>query len=145
MDPSDPQDDAELNVPEVLRSALKTWYDPVPSVPESIDQRILADARRDLALRAVPARPRRRTAWTVVAAVSTVIAASLLIFVSGPERNSGLTGRDFDGDGRIDILDAFAMARLLKSGKPQSRLDVNGDGRQDQSDVDVVARQAVML
>ena len=53
---------------------------------------------------------------------------------------------DFDGDGRVDILDAFALARHLESAhKPKDKWDMNGDGIVDRADVDRIAMAAVSL
>jgi hypothetical protein len=53
---------------------------------------------------------------------------------------------DLNGDGKIDILDAFMLAKKLQ-GTPTSdlRLDVNGDGAIDRRDVDTIATHAVSL
>ncbi len=53
---------------------------------------------------------------------------------------------DIDGNGRIDILDAFALARSIRDHSgPQDRWDVNGDGIVDQADVTAIATTAVRL
>ena len=53
---------------------------------------------------------------------------------------------DLDHSGRVDILDAFALARRLASpGQIDLQWDMNGDGVVDERDVDVVARAAVRL
>ena len=53
---------------------------------------------------------------------------------------------DIDGSGRVDILDAFALARHLKRGRlVEADLDINQDGRLDRVDVDAVAMAAVRL
>ena len=51
---------------------------------------------------------------------------------------------DVDLNGRVDILDAFAMARQLRDGSGEAR-DFNHDGRFDKLDIDLVAREAVKL
>ena len=51
---------------------------------------------------------------------------------------------DVDLNGSVDILDAFAMARQIRSGRDKS-YDINHDGRFDQLDIDIVAREAVKL
>jgi hypothetical protein len=51
---------------------------------------------------------------------------------------------DLDQSGRVDILDAFAMARLIRDGGSGAP-DVNRDGRLDHLDIDLVAGEAVML
>ena len=53
---------------------------------------------------------------------------------------------DIDGSGRVDILDAFALAKQIKSGRQlDSRWDINSDGGIDDRDVDAVALAAVSL
>jgi hypothetical protein len=54
---------------------------------------------------------------------------------------------DIDGSGRIDILDAFALARMLESNQASAAVarDLTGDGAIDQRDVDAIALQAVAL
>ena len=54
-----------------------------------------------------------------------------------------------DGNGRIDILDAFTVARALadkgRTGPLPAAWDVNGDGVVDQKDVDWLANAAVRV
>lgn len=53
---------------------------------------------------------------------------------------------DVDGNGRVNILDAFLVARRLESGTaPEAGQDVDQDGRLTQSDVDLIAMNAVRL
>ena len=53
---------------------------------------------------------------------------------------------DFDGNGRVDILDAFALARLVEtSAAVADDWDLTGDGAVDGQDVDVIAFAAVSL
>jgi len=53
---------------------------------------------------------------------------------------------DLNGDGKVDILDAFMLAKKLQ-GAPSSdlQLDVNGDGVIDRRDVESIAAHAVSL
>lgn len=148
------EDDPDDRLPDILRSALNDRYGAVPDVPEAVDRAILADARRHLATRVAPKRWSRWTSWKVAALASTIAAACLVLAVRSPWTQSDSLrsevaqkafGRDLDGNGRVDILDAFAMARDIRNGRTLSMYDVNGDGRQDQSDVDELAKQAVML
>ena len=53
---------------------------------------------------------------------------------------------DVDGSGRVDILDAFALARTLsRGGRVEPELDFTHDGRVDRADVDHVAQLAVRI
>jgi hypothetical protein len=53
---------------------------------------------------------------------------------------------DLNGDGKVDILDAFMLAKKLQ-GAPSSdpRLDINGDGVIDRRDIETIAAHAVSL
>ena len=156
-------DDAEIGLPDSLTATLKNRYGPVPSVPSEIDHAILADARRHLeqhgpaTLR--PARRRRVSAWQWTAIASTVAAACVELSALKPPKpneESSVAARsdassldvelrgDVDLNGRVDILDAFAMARQLRDGRGEAR-DFNHDGRFDKFDIDVVALEAVKL
>jgi hypothetical protein len=59
---------------------------------------------------------------------------------------SGIVG-DVDGNGRVDILDAFLLAKKADAhARPAAKWeDVNGDGVLDRRDVDAVAETAVRL
>ncbi len=59
--------------------------------------------------------------------------------------NADLLKRDIDRSGKVDILDAFAVARGIKSGKPSLAWDVKGDGKVDQQDIDDIAALAVRV
>jgi hypothetical protein len=51
---------------------------------------------------------------------------------------------DVDHDGKVDILDAFVVAKLIEArGQLDRTYDINGDGRIDGADVDRIAMAAV--
>ena len=156
-------------LPDAVKAALRERFGSVPDVPSNIDQSILADARRHFeqhgpgALRLT--KRRRLSVWQWTAIGSTVAAACVLFFAMKPPQpqsqnsyaarsdamspaaeltaNAEVTS-DVDFNGRVDILDAFAMARQIRSG--QDKLyDINHDGRFDATDIDIVAREAVKL
>ena len=61
-------------------------------------------------------------------------------------RSSGNVVADLDHNGRIDILDAFALARCIQSGDVRPEIaDLNNDGQLNQRDVDLIAMTAVTL
>lgn len=89
------------------------------AVPDEVDQRLLWLARkRALAIRRTPRRWMRR-GWAVAAAAIVVIGISSLLSqrLDQPQQSFEVAApappsvRDVDGDGRVDILDAFALAR----------------------------------
>ena len=146
-------------LPEAYRTELKNRYGPIPSVPRETDNAILADARQHLTThRPSVGRQNGWSSWRWVAIGTTVAAAAVMcvVWLPGDQSQSGSVATDassmrendvnsdVDQNGRIDILDAFAMARQIRSGGERIR-DINSDGRFDELDVDLVARRAVML
>ncbi len=149
---SDPQ------APRELINHLSKLYAAQSPVPPVVDEAVLACARRQMLSR----RPRRVLRW----AVPPAAAAAVIMWVvfnpfatpdrtidplASSEQRHGLAdaiavSRDIDGNGRVDILDALALARSIKDGRVGDRLwDFNGDGAIDRQDVDAVARSAVRL
>lgn len=154
-------DDLEQSLPETLRFAMRDRSGSVPAIPSEVDRAILADARRHLAMRVRLIRRRRWSGWQFAAIGTTIAAASIIVFAWLPgqtDQSGGMSGLiesstlnreardgDVDGNGRVDILDAFVMAREIRSGRGQIIHDVNGDGQLDQADINEIAQRAVML
>ena len=109
-------------------------------VPPAIDEAILSRARERFAvIRRRRARV-QRVWWASAAAVLVGIG-----FVASSLRTAPRYERaDIDHSGRVDILDAFALARRIQQGSA-SGFDFNNDGIVDRADVDAVAARAVNL
>jgi hypothetical protein len=157
-------------MPERLRAALLRLNGSEVAVPSQIDEGILHTARQHLdqvAREATTALPRPQSvsepsSWTAFwdgvsglfaarrrvmwgGAAVMIVAVGVLVWLGGHPR---LTARpeDLNGDGVVDMLDAFALARELQltpASHPQ--LDLNGDGVVDEGDVRILAAQAVRL
>lgn len=97
-------------------------------VPAEIRRSILAGARR------------RRPLWIPLAAAAAFLIVLLSIFIA-PR-----TTADVDGNGRVDIVDAYTLALKLKAGKPVGRAwDLNRDGRVDRLDAEAIGRLSVAV
>lgn len=144
-------DPANSSAPPRLIAALCQTQSGRVFVPRSADEAVLRAARERLA----PARPRLSSLlarWWCWPAFAT---ACLLLCAVGyrlartiPSSNPVLVHarEDLNRDGRVDILDAFQLARQLQSGVEQGRdLDFNSDGMVDHSDADALATRAVSL
>lgn len=138
--------------------ALEAELGPVPA---EVDRAVLARAAADLSRRGALRRAASRrvsssrwlrsgwlrsgwlgSRWTAAAAL-LLVASGLALFVL--EGGGGVLG-DVDGDGRVDIVDAYALALHIQSGgTPRPAWDQNGDGVVDERDVDALARQSVSL
>jgi len=85
-----------------------------------------------------------------LAAAAAMIVAGFLFFFAGrssnPRNPATFAREDVNHDGRVDILDAFALARQLKQAKVSDlHLDLNGDGVVDERDMEIIASEAVKL
>jgi hypothetical protein len=137
-------EDLDAGVSTKLSADLEALFEPQLSVPPEIDRAVLDRASRHFAGRQFTAGGRRRfhwfTLWKVAAAAAVVIFAFSLNLTDKPEP------ADFDRNGRVDILDAFKLARQIEVASGNSaNLDINGDGLINRDDVDTVALAAVSL
>jgi len=135
--------------PELSRE-LKALFSPSSGVPGRVDRAVAGAARNHLA------RPTRKLWWLKWTVPATAAAAIALACVFWPGQNpkprpvaemaaAALPG-DIDHNGKVDILDAFKLARHVESAPPMDRAwDINGDGAVDRLDVDAVAFAAVRL
>jgi len=154
-------DDRQRPVSDRFRKDLRTLYQPGGSVPPEIDRAILDQARRRLA-KPRPLILRLRWAGGIAAAAAVVAIGVFLYTGSAPHNHQSAVAErrlDIDGNGRVDILDAFRLAKVLESGSqtPSNAFgvpsrgstaagwDINADGRLDREDVDAVAFAAVRL
>ena len=150
---------SELEAPQGLAEDLGALYAVEVPVPPEVDDAVVAMARERFVPRAHRPRWRLVLRWARVgafAAAAAVIVVFLLpaLFVRPMDKASreapGLfrppLREDIDRSGRVDILDAFILARHIKSArKPKGEWDMNGDGALDSTDVDMIARAAVSL
>jgi hypothetical protein len=142
-------DDA-IEAPPKLVSALKRLPQEPVFIPPTVDETVLRAARRHLE-GPRQARPRwfRLMPWVTAAAAIMLLTAIPRFFkqpASGPARDAAFAHWDLNHDGRVDILDAFALARELKQGGTGNlQWDANGDGMVDDRDVAAIAARAVKL
>lgn len=114
-------------------------------VPRELDDILLEAAGR--ALR--PPRARALGLRYGLAAGAAAAVVALVVWLAGPPGPAADTppavAADLDRNGRVDILDAFALARQLKSGEAGRRADMNADGVVNGADVEAIAMLAVAL
>jgi len=143
---------AEEGVPEKLREGLAGIYGRAPAISRKLDEAILSGAREQAARRA-------RMRWVMRYAIGSVAAAAAVILVvfkvthhDRGERTAQnsvdvvAVAEDLNHDGKIDILDAYLMAKSLAANEAHAKdWDFNRDGTVDAKDVEVVALAAVKL
>lgn len=148
--------DADLDLTPKFSEDLGRLFAPDRPLPAYVDRAVAEAARRHFA------RPRRRL-WKRHWAVPATAAAAILLGVCLWWFHAGSATRtehdrraralavaqpaaDIDRNGKIDILDAFTLARHIESSQPADKAwDFNGDGLIDHRDVDTVALVAVRL
>ena len=150
----DPQHDAiEDKLPREVADDLRAVGRHHVYVPAAVDDAVLGAARQHLG--GIRRRRRRRRVMAGAGAVAAAAVVALGVWIVWPgslssqPRSTHLAytvPEDIDGSGRVDVLDAFALARQLeREAQPSQASDVTQDGRVDQQDVDAIAREAVAL
>jgi hypothetical protein len=133
--------DDDPRLPEPLQRDMRRLLGPAPRIPAEIDRALAAAAARRPRwspwMRPVVQRP-----WLAATAAAALVLATLFVTrTRGP-----LAREDFDRNGRVDVLDAFRLARALERGEPvPPAFDLDGDGVIDRRDVDLVAARAVRI
>ncbi len=178
---NNPNNEPQFSISEKFREDLKSIYRPAVSVPPEVDRAVLDQAHQHFSRR-YKTRRRFRWAASIAAAAAVVIFAFIFNIArepttkmaretaqDAPRRSTSYTARkptpavvssviaqaraDIDRNGRVDILDAFKLARHVESAdrtETNSSLrkqgwDINGDGVVNSDDVDLVALSAVRL
>ena len=116
-DHHDDQLDEALQAPPRLVSALKRLPQRPIFIPPPTDEAILRAARRHLG-RGNELRWVRLIPWAAALATLALLLALLPQFVGKTKpvgSASSFAREDVNHDGRVDILDAFALARQLKA------------------------------
>jgi hypothetical protein len=138
----------DLKVSDRLKSDLGSLFKAEHSVPPEIDRAILDKASKRFV------RPKKRIrvfrwAGSVAAAAAIIIVAFVFFFQSDyitPMSTMSMEGADIDRSGRVDILDAFKLAKQIQSvNNPDKKWDINGDGLVNRGDVDFIASAAVKI
>jgi hypothetical protein len=131
--------DPLLDPPDALRRDLAALFAP-SAPPPAVDAAVRRAARE----RCTPAR--RRGPWRVAGAAAAALLLALGAHWFGGAARHDLLAADVDGSGRVDILDAWTLARALESGGAlEPAWDLDRDGAVDLRDVRQLAQRAVRL
>jgi len=146
-------EDLDLRVSPGFSEDLRTLFKPQLSVPPEVDRAIIDKAHQHF----IPKHWRHRifqhvSLWRIAAAAAVIIFAFSLNLTQkpGPTINSSFIVEaqavDIDRNGRVNILDAFKLARHIESAnRTDKKWDINEDGVVNGKDVDLVASAAVSL
>jgi hypothetical protein len=136
----------------LLKAELLRSQEPGFSIPAEMDQAILGRAKDAFNAR------RRRWRWAgrIAAGIAAAAMFAIAVRVFVPTAKSPMASpashpqlaqaADVNHDGRVDILDAYTVARHIARNEPLDHAwDINGDGVVDQKDVDLIANLAVQV
>ncbi len=138
-----------LHLPDELAERLSAMHDRRVFVPPDVDRAVLDAAEEHFGQeRAVTRRLWLRFAGPIAAAAMIGLGVWVTWPGSGPKtvRPMPVVRGDADQNGTVDILDAFAIARVIDAGQSAPPgWDFNADGKIDHDDVTVVAGLAVSV
>ena len=145
MNEHEHDDASEPQIPARLAAELKALYAPPRLIPPQVDASVLGKARRYLKnMRGL--RPVIRVPQFLAAAAVVALAALIGSLLFPSIRPAPLAREAINRDGRVNVLDAFALARQLQRGAiTDQKFDFNADGVVDQKDIDAVAARAVKV
>ena len=147
-------ENSDLRIPSKLSADLNALFKLQTGVPPEVDRAVMDRAHKHLAplQSGKDRRLRIHWGWRIAAAAAVIIIAFSLDLTkqTGPATDRLLLSKtqavDIDRNGRVDILDAFKLARHIESaGNTETKWDINGDGLFNRDDVDKVAFAAVRL
>lgn len=150
-----------LRLRDELAGDLKGLFAGSGQVPPERDRAILDAANLHFNQQQRRRQSRRVLRWatTGVAAAAVIVIGLVMVDpiqrvreISKPSVTTDafhsvqVVREDIDRNGRVDILDAFTLARQIESAAmTDPKWDLDGDGEINQTDVDVVAQAAVRL
>ena len=145
------QDPPELTPPRRLVDGLRSEVQSLRVlVPAELDERIRQAARLKLTRGVAAGLASRGTVWrTWLPRIAAALCGAGLVGLwvnTRPPLDTSDARRDLDQSGRIDILDAFSLARQLqRQAVSGEAFDLNGDRQVDERDVQLLISQAVAL
>jgi hypothetical protein len=162
---NNPNNEQQFGISDKFREDLSNIYRPAESVPPEVDRAVMDRANQHFAGQTFDKSKQQRfrwaSLWKIAAAAAVIIFAfSLeLTWRSGVRESEVLNSSfkalntDIDRNGRVDILDAFILAKQIESTDQTEKdsslrkqgWDINGDGLINNKDVDEVAYAAVRL
>ncbi len=146
-------EDLDLRVSAGFSEDLRTLFKPQLSVPPEVDRAVIDKSHQHF----IPKHWRHRifqhvSLWRIAAAAAVIIFAFSLNLTQKPGPTTSQSNLveaqavDIDRNGRVDILDAFKLARHIESAnRTDKKWDINEDGVVNGKDVDLVASAAVSL
>ena len=111
-----------IELPDDVVEGLKRLDKSVAVLTPAVDRRVTDAAAAHFAERPDRRRPARRR-WAVAGTLAASLAVGVFLVRMQTGMEPAVLANDFDGSGAVDILDAFALARMDEERVAQGRID----------------------
>lgn len=123
------------DLPRAIAARLAAQDRAVSILTPAVDEAVAREARAHFALRRPRPSARIARRWAIPAAAAATVLVALFVLPPPGDLGPPALADDVDGSGRVDILDAFALART-RAADP---------GRVEQSELDALTARIVAL
>lgn len=111
-----------IELPDDVAEGLGRLDKSVAVLTPAVDRRVTDAAAAHFAERPDRRRPARRR-WAVAGTLAASLAVGVFLVRMQTGMEPAMLANDFDGSGAVDILDAFALARMDEERVAQGRID----------------------
>ncbi len=111
-----------IELPGDIVERLERLDKSVSVLTPAVDRRVREAAAAHFAQRPDRVRPISRR-WAVVGTLAASLVAAAFLFRIEPGMETTMLANDIDGSGVVDILDAFALARMDEAPGAQAEID----------------------
>ncbi len=111
-----------IELPNDVAEGLKRLDKSVALLTPAVDGRVTDAAAAHFAERPDRRRPARRR-WAVAGTLAASLAVGVFLVRMQTGMEQAMLADDFDGSGAVDILDAFALARMDEERVAQAQVD----------------------
>ena len=111
-----------IDLPGDIVEGLRRLDKSVALLTPAVDRRVAEAAAAHFEHRPYTIRPKKRR-WAVAGALAASLAAGVFLVRTQTYMESAMLANDIDGSGVVDILDAFAMARMSDGAASQAQID----------------------
>ena len=111
-----------IELPGDVVEGLRRLDTSVAVLTPAVDRRVAEAAAAHFADRADAAYPKRRR-WMVTGTLAASLTVGVFLVRTQTGMEPAMLANDIDGSGVVDILDAFALARMHETAASQAHID----------------------
>ena len=111
-----------IDLPGDVVQGLRRLDKSVAMLTPAVDRRVAEAAATHFEDRPHTVRSKKRR-WAVTGALAASLAIGVFLVRTQTDMESAMLANDIDGSGVVDILDAFALARMSDGAASQAQID----------------------